>query len=165
MRADSSDTKTPPHKSDDWSVVEESLRDLGVLKYAEVTQSARQRSCSLEHCLDLIAHYREKLASNQHGWQAPAYVLLRRFQSASPNVAVNDGWFGSSTRPDPIATQRQTNLQKTKDLLEKVIVPEHERAKAFSKEDHELIANFGNKTPSSVTLPTDDGTTLTRSKL
>lgn len=139
MRANNTPIKeTPPHNT--WDEVEESLKELGVLKYVEATRSAHQRGCSLEHCLDLIAHYRRRLATNQHGWQAPAYVLLRRFQSASPHVAVADGWFGSGPRPtNAIAIQREANLQRTQELLARNRVPEAERARPNMAEEFQAM--------------------------
>lgn len=134
MRANNTHVKeTPPHNN--WNEVEESLQELGVGKAADAVRSARQRGCSLEHCLELIAYYRERLATGQHGWQVPAYVLLCRFRSASPSQQVVDGWFGSSTRSTEIATQRETSIQRTKELLERNRVPENERAKPLSPEE------------------------------
>ena len=92
-----SDRPMPNATSEDgWSEVEESLLSLGVLKAAEATQAARQRGCSLEHCSELIAHYRKQLVGNQHGWRVPSYVLFRRMLIASPNIAIGDGWFGAT---------------------------------------------------------------------
>lgn len=141
MRANNTHVKeTPPHNI--WDEVEESLCELGVNKFREAARSARQRGCSPEHCLELIAFYRGRLATLQHGWQVPAYVLLRRFESASPSVQVVDGWFGAGARPT-VAAQRETSLQKTRELLSSLVVPEHARAKGWSDEDKALIANFG----------------------
>ena len=143
MRANNTHVKeTPPHNS--WHEVEESLDELGVRKFREAARSARQCGCSPEHCLELIEFYRVRLATQQHGWQAPAYVLLRRFESASPSVPVADGWFGTGARPT-IAAQRDSSLQKTRELLASLSVPEHERAKPMSAEDRELVANFGKR--------------------
>lgn len=143
MRANNTHVKeTPPHNI--WNEVEESLDELGVKKFREAARSARQRGCSPEHCLELIAFYRGKLATHDHGWQAPAYVLLRRFESASPSVQVADGWFGSGARPT-IAAQRDSSLQKTRELLASLAVPEHDRAKPMSAEERQLVANFGKR--------------------
>lgn len=144
MRPNSITKETPPHQSEsDWQGVEESLRDLGVLKASEAMRSARQRGCSLEHCNELIAYYRKRLNTPDHGWQAPAYVLLRRFQSASPSLNVVDGWFGSSPRSSSPATQREANLQRTRELLARLHAPQQERSIGFSESERLAIANFG----------------------
>ena len=144
MRPNSITKETPPHQSEsDWSEVEESLRDLGVLKASEAMQSARQSGCSLEHCNELIAYYRKRLDTPDHGWKAPAYVLLRRFQSASPSLNVVDGWFGSSPRSSTLATQRESNLQRTREMLARIHAPQQERANSFSEADKLAIASFG----------------------
>ena len=128
-RSDSRSASADASHSDPWREVEESLLELGVGKAAEAMQMARQRGCSLEHCVELLAYYRKRLESTQHGWQVPAYVLLCRFRAASPRVAVVDGWFGSSTRStDLVATQRQASLQRTQEMLARNCVPESERA-------------------------------------
>jgi hypothetical protein len=144
MRPNSITKETPPHQSEsDWQEVEESLRDLGVLKASEAMRSARKRGCSLEHCNELIAYYRKRLNTPDNGWQAPAYVLLRRFQSASPSLNVVDGWFGSSPRSSSPATQREANLQRTRELLARLHAPRQERSSGFSESERLAIANFG----------------------
>lgn len=142
MRPNSITKETPPHQSD-WSGVEESLRNLGVLKANEAMRSAQQRGCSLEHCNELIDYFRKRVQMPDHGWQAPAYVLLRRFMSASPSTRVEDGWFGSGPRSVTQATQRESNLQRTKELLARIHVPAHERSKGFSESDRAAIASLG----------------------
>jgi hypothetical protein len=124
--------------TDQWHGVEESLVELGVGKAAEATRSARQRGCSPEHCRELIAYYRQRLATPEHGWQAPAYVLLRRFLSASPRVAVTDGWFGASPR-STVSSQREASLQRTREMLDRIHGPKSERAKPTMAEQFEMM--------------------------
>jgi hypothetical protein len=101
-------------------------------------RSARQRGCSPEHCRELIAYYRQRLATPEHGWQAPAYVLLRRFLSASPHVAVTDGWFGSSPR-STVSSQREASLQRTREMLDRIHGPGSERAKPTMAEEFQKL--------------------------